>query len=97
MVAGDGIAGGCAISPSLIARPFHERTHSGDVTYPTLWKLQTGRPQRIGFDVIEKLCLYLECSPGDLLSVIPGKVEKETARKRAKKQVSAFGKKRTQG
>ena len=76
MVAGDGIAGGCAISPSLIARALHERIHSGDVTYPTLWKLQTGRPQRIGFDVIEKLCLYLECSPGDLLSVIPGSESK---------------------
>jgi len=55
------------------------------VTYPTLWKLQTGRAQRIGFDVIEKLCLYLECSPGDLLSVIPGKVAKNAGKKTAKK------------
>lgn len=54
------------------------------VTYPTLWKLQTGRAQRIGFDVIEKLCLYLECSPGDLLSVIPGKVAAKKAKKQAK-------------
>jgi putative transcriptional regulator len=55
------------------------------VTYPTLWKLQTGRAQRIGFDVIEKLCLYLECSPGDLLSVIPGKGAKNVGKKAAKK------------
>jgi putative transcriptional regulator len=58
------------------------------VTYPTLWKLQTGRAQRIGFDVIEKLCVYLECSPGDLLSVIPEKSGKD----RASKKVSESGK-----
>ena len=55
------------------------------VTYPTLWKLQTGRAQRIGFDVIEKLCVYLECSPGDLLTIIAGQPKaKKTAKKGAR-------------
>jgi len=55
------------------------------VTYPTLWKLQTGRAQRIGFDVIEKLCVYLECSPGDLLTIIAGQAPAKRATKKAKK------------
>ncbi len=47
------------------------------LAYTTLWKLDTGRAQRIGFDVLEKICLGLECSPGDLLSVEPGKAAKK--------------------
>ena len=39
------------------------------VTYPTLWKLNTGRAQRIGFDLLEKICLRLDCTPGELLLI----------------------------
>lgn len=42
------------------------------VTYPTLWKLNTGRAQRIGFDLLEKICLRLDCTPGELLQIKPG-------------------------
>jgi putative transcriptional regulator len=41
------------------------------VTYPTLWKLNTGRAQRIGFDLLEKICLRLDCTPGELLLINP--------------------------
>jgi putative transcriptional regulator len=41
------------------------------VTYPTLWKLNTGRAQRIGFDLLEKICLRLHCTPGELLLINP--------------------------
>ncbi len=51
------------------------------VAYVTLWKLNTGRSQRIGFDVLEKICTRLECTPGDLLIVVPGKVAKKPAKK----------------
>ena len=51
------------------------------VAYVTLWKLQTGRAQRIGFDVLEKICTRLDCTPGELLTVIPGKVAKRPAKK----------------
>src|SRR5262249_27850487 len=40
-----------------------------DVTYPTLWKLNTGRAQRIGFDLLERICVRLECTPGELLLI----------------------------
>jgi putative transcriptional regulator len=38
------------------------------VAYSTLWKLNTGRVKSIDFEVLSKLCKYLECSPNDLLS-----------------------------
>lgn len=56
-----------------------------DIAYPTLWKLNTGRAQRIGFDILEKICLRLDCSPGDLLSVEqneePKKAQKQKGRR----------------
>ncbi|QQS46820.1 MAG: helix-turn-helix transcriptional regulator [Acidobacteriota bacterium] len=53
-----------------------------EIAYTTLWKLNTGRAQRIGFDVLEKICLRLECSPGELLTVHPGEAPKFTVRKK---------------
>ncbi len=47
------------------------------LAYTTLWKLDTGRAQRIGFDVLEKICVRLECTPGELLSVLPDKSAKK--------------------
>jgi putative transcriptional regulator len=49
------------------------------VTYPTLWKLNTGRAQRIGFDLLERICLRLECTPGELLLI-----DQEVATKKKK-------------
>ncbi|MGH9840337.1 MAG: helix-turn-helix domain-containing protein [Blastocatellia bacterium] len=45
-----------------------------------MWKLNTGRAQRIGFDLLEKICVRLECEPGELLSIEPGKPAKKGAR-----------------
>jgi len=56
-----------------------------DITYQTLWKLKTGQSQRIGFDILEKICVRLNCTPGDLLAVIPGKPTKK-ATKAGKRQ-----------
>ena len=56
-----------------------------DIAYQTLWKLNTGRAQRIGFDILEKICVRLNCTPGDLLTVLPGKATKKATKKRAKK------------
>jgi putative transcriptional regulator len=52
------------------------------VTYPTLWKLNTGRAQRIGFDLLEKICLRLECTPGELLLINPEVAAKKKATKK---------------
>ena len=42
-----------------------------EIAYQTLWKLNTGRAQRIGFDLLEKICLRLDCTPGELLLINP--------------------------
>ncbi|MGH9832959.1 MAG: helix-turn-helix domain-containing protein [Blastocatellia bacterium] len=52
-----------------------------EIAYQTLWKLNTGRAQRIGFDLLEKICLRLDCTPGELLLINPGvAVKKKGAR-----------------
>lgn len=33
----------------------------------TVWNLYHDRATRIGFDVLAKLCRFLDCQPGDLL------------------------------
>ncbi|MEW6573495.1 MAG: helix-turn-helix transcriptional regulator [Bacillota bacterium] len=37
----------------------------------TVWNLYHDRATRIGFDVLAKLCRFLDCQPGDLLVYIP--------------------------
>ena len=39
------------------------------LAYTTLWKLENGYSQGVSFDVLEKLCNRLDCSPADLFSV----------------------------
>ena len=41
------------------------------VAYTTLWKLKTGATQGISYDVLEKICIALDCQPGDLLVRVP--------------------------
>lgn len=48
----------------------------------TLWKLETGRAQRVGFDVLEKICVRLDCDLTDFLFVHrDGKPAKKTTKK----------------
>lgn len=35
--------------------------------YTTLWKLRTGKSDSIKFDILDKICTLLECTPGDVL------------------------------
>jgi putative transcriptional regulator len=37
------------------------------VGYKTLHKLARGRADSIKFDILDKICTLLECSPGDVL------------------------------
>jgi putative transcriptional regulator len=43
-----------------------------DVEYATLWRLKEGRSKGISFELMDKLCSALECSPGDLFIHAPG-------------------------
>src|SRR5262245_47562837 len=43
-----------------------------DVEYSTLWRLKEGRAKSISFELMDKRCSALECSPGDLFIHAPG-------------------------
>jgi putative transcriptional regulator len=48
------------------------------LAYTTLWKLKEATSQGISFDVLEKICLNLKCSPNDLIVIISDVKQKET-------------------
>lgn len=50
------------------------------ISYTTLWRLNKDRALGINFATLEKLCLALECQPGDLMGL--SKEKKDLTRKR---------------
>ena len=42
------------------------------ISYTTLWRLTKDRAFGINFATLEKLCIALECQPGELLEYAPG-------------------------
>ena len=48
-----------------------------NLAYTTLWNLEKGRSQGVSFDVMEKVCLTLECTPSDLFTISPEKAAKK--------------------
>jgi len=53
-----------------------------NIAHTTIWKLETGKAQRVGFDVLEKICVRLDCELTDFLFI-------RRERKAAKKKGSA--------
>jgi putative transcriptional regulator len=54
-----------------------------NIAHTTLWKLETGRAQRVGFDMLEKICVRLDCELTDFLFIRrEGKPAKKGARAR---------------
>lgn len=39
------------------------------ISYTTLWRLSKGNALGINFATLEKICLALECAPGDILGI----------------------------
>lgn len=39
------------------------------ISYTTLWRLSKGNALGINFATLEKICLALECAPGDILDI----------------------------
>jgi putative transcriptional regulator len=39
------------------------------ISYSALWKINRGEVTSMSFDVLEKICLNLDCSTGDLLRI----------------------------
>ncbi len=60
------IAGRKRIKMSEIAR-------MTDIGYSTIQRLYNNQVSRIEFDVLNKLCNYLECTPNDILEFTPDK------------------------
>lgn len=50
------------------------------VSYTTLWRLTKDRALGMNFATLEKLCVALECPPGDLIELDPDKVERPKTR-----------------
>lgn len=51
------------------------------VSYTTLWRFTKDRALGMNFSTLEKVCLALDCTPGDLMELGPEDKEKNTARK----------------
>jgi putative transcriptional regulator len=54
-------------------RTFYWLAKQTSISHTTLWRLKKGKALGINFDTLEKLCLALECRPGDVLSLTNGK------------------------
>ena len=50
---------------------FYWLSKEAGVSYSTLWRLKKGKALGINFVTLEKLCLALECEPGNLLKLRP--------------------------
>ena len=55
------------------------------VSYTTLWRFTKGRALGINFATLEKMCMALECAPGDLMEL--GPVEKTKKQSRSARPV----------
>jgi len=65
-------------------RSFYWLAKETGISHTTLWRLKKGKALGINFDTLVKVCLGLNCQPGDVLKLAsekkPGK--KRTASKR---------------
>jgi len=50
------------------------------ISYTTLWRLNKDRALGINFATLEKICLALECPPGEIMEI--DKEKKKVARER---------------
>ena len=48
-------------------RSFYWLAKQTGISHTTLWRLKKAKALGINFDTLEKLCLVLECQPGDVL------------------------------
>lgn len=48
-------------------RSFYWLSKTTGISHTTLWRLKKGKALGINFVTLEKICLALECQPGDIL------------------------------
>jgi putative transcriptional regulator len=61
-------------------RSFYWLAKETGISHTTLWRLKKGKALGINFDTLEKVCLGLNCQPGDVLKLAS---EKKAGKKRA--------------
>ena len=52
-----------------LGRSFYWLAKETGISHTTLWRLKKGKALGINFATLEKICLALDCQPGDLLAV----------------------------
>ena len=50
-------------------RTFYWLAKQTGISHTTLWRLKKGKALGINFDTLEKICLKLNCQPGDVLGI----------------------------
>ncbi|HZI17010.1 MAG TPA: helix-turn-helix transcriptional regulator [Pyrinomonadaceae bacterium] len=60
-------------------RSFYWLAKETGISHTTLWRLKKGKALGINFDTLEKVCLGLNCQPGDVLMLAS---EKKAGKKR---------------
>jgi len=50
-------------------RSFYWLAKETGISHTTLWRLKKGKAFGINFATLEKICLALDCQPGDVLAV----------------------------
>ena len=50
-------------------RTFYWLAKQTGISHTTLWRIKKGRTLGINFETLEKMCLVLECQPGDILTL----------------------------
>jgi putative transcriptional regulator len=60
-------------------RSFYWLAKETGISHTTLWRLKKGKALGINFDTLEKVCLGLNCQPGDVLKLAS---EKKAGKKR---------------
>ena len=68
-------------------RSFYWLSKETGISHTTLWRLKKGKALGINFETLEKLCVALECQPGDVLSFTNSKktVKRQRPRRESKK------------
>ena len=68
-------------------RSFYWLAKETGISHTTLWRLKKGKALGINFVTLEKICLALDCQPGDVLRMAEERKSagKKTARGRREK------------
>lgn len=62
-------------------------SRSTGISYTTLWRLTKDRALGMNFNTLEKLCIALECTPGEIIQLDASEESKERSRKMPGRQI----------